>query len=83
MRLLSLVRPEEAIPERWLDVLDDSLKPLGGSGGGRFRDRVVRGDGCVVDVALLQGCSNVGGTGGAATPVLSLAKGRGIVRERA
>lgn len=80
-RLLSLVTPGEAIPERWLDVLDDSLKPPGGNGGGRFRDRVVRGDGCVVDVALLQGCPNVGGTGGAATPVLSLAKGHGIVRE--
>jgi asparagine synthase (glutamine-hydrolysing) len=46
-------RPEEAIPERWLDLLDESIRHRGPDGQGRFRDRAVRGDGCVVDVALV------------------------------
>ncbi len=43
----------EAIPEAWLDVLDDSIKHRGPDGQGRFRDRAVRADGTVVDVALV------------------------------
>lgn len=43
----------ESIPETWLDILDDSIKHRGPDGQGRFRDRVVRADGSVVDVALV------------------------------
>jgi len=43
----------EAIPEAWLDVLDESIKHRGPDGCGRFRQRVVRADGTVVDVALV------------------------------
>jgi asparagine synthase (glutamine-hydrolysing) len=45
--------PEVAIPEVWLDVLDDSIKHRGPDGQGRFRDRVTRADGSVVDVAFV------------------------------
>src|SRR5512141_94020 len=45
--------PEVAIPESWLDILDDSIKHRGPDGQGRFRDRAVRADGTVVDVALV------------------------------
>jgi asparagine synthase (glutamine-hydrolysing) len=45
--------PLESIPESWLDVLDDSIKHRGPDGEGRFRDRAVREDGTVVDVALV------------------------------
>src|SRR5258705_168898 len=42
-----------AIPEAWLDILDESIRHRGPDGQGRFRDRVVRSDGAVVDVALV------------------------------
>lgn len=45
--------PLEAIPESWLDILDDSIKHRGPDGAGRFRDRAVRPDGAVVDIALV------------------------------
>jgi asparagine synthase (glutamine-hydrolysing) len=45
--------PEVAIPEAWLDILDESIKHRGPDGAGRFRDRAVRADGSVVDVALV------------------------------
>ncbi len=45
--------PEEAIPKAWLDVLDESIRHRGPDGAGRFRDRVTRADGRVVDVALV------------------------------
>ena len=43
----------DAIPEAWLDILDDSIKHRGPDGQGRFRQRVTRPDGAVVDVALV------------------------------
>jgi asparagine synthase (glutamine-hydrolysing) len=43
----------EVIPEAWLDTLDESIKHRGPDGAGRFRDRVRREDGSVVDVALV------------------------------
>lgn len=43
----------EAIPEAWLDILDESIKHRGPDGAGRFRDRATRPDGTVVDVALV------------------------------
>ncbi|MGD1916351.1 MAG: asparagine synthetase B family protein [Phycisphaerales bacterium] len=45
--------PLEAIPEAWLDVLDDGIKHRGPDGQGRFRDRATRPDGSVVDVAFV------------------------------
>ncbi len=45
--------PEIAIPEGWLDILDDSIRHRGPDGQGRFRDRAVRPDGTIVDVALV------------------------------
>lgn len=45
--------PLQAIPEEWLDILDESIKHRGPDGQGRFRDRAVREDGTVVDVALV------------------------------
>ena len=43
----------DAIPEHWLDTLDDAIKHRGPDGEGRFRDRATREDGSVVDVALI------------------------------
>ncbi len=48
-----LLPPREAIPEAWLDILDESIKHRGPDGQGRFRDRAIRPDGKVVDVALV------------------------------
>lgn len=45
--------PLAAIPEEWLDFLDESIKHRGPDGQGRFRDRAVREDGTVVDIALV------------------------------
>ena len=45
--------PLEAIPEAWLDILDESIKHRGPDGQGRFRDRAVREDGTIVDIALV------------------------------
>lgn len=43
----------DAIPEAWLDTLDESIKHRGPDGAGRFRDRATRDDGVIVDVALV------------------------------
>lgn len=43
----------ESIPESWLDILDESIKHRGPDGQGRFRDRAIREDGTIVDVALV------------------------------
>jgi len=43
----------EAIPESWLEILDESIKHRGPDGQGRFRDRVTREDGTIVDIALV------------------------------
>jgi len=45
--------PHAAIPEHWLDVLDESVRHRGPDGQGRFRDRVTRPDGATLDVALV------------------------------
>lgn len=44
---------DQSIPELWLNVIDDAIKHRGPDGHGRFRDRTMRADGCVVDVALV------------------------------
>ncbi len=43
----------QSIPESLLNVLDDSIRHRGPDGAGRFRDRAVRTDGRVVDVAMV------------------------------
>ena len=48
-----VLAPERAIPEAWLDIIDESIKHRGPDGHGRFRDRAVRPDGSIVDVALV------------------------------
>ncbi len=45
--------PEVAIPESWLDILDESVKHRGPDGHGRFRDRALRPDGSTVDIAFV------------------------------
>lgn len=45
--------PLDAIPEHWLDLLDDSIKHRGPDGAARFRDRATRPDGAIVDIALV------------------------------
>lgn len=45
--------PLEAIPEAWLDILDEGVKHRGPDGQGRFRDRATRPDGTIVDVAFV------------------------------
>lgn len=45
--------PLEAIPEAWLDVLDEGIRHRGPDGQGRFRDRATRPDGTMVDVAFV------------------------------
>lgn len=41
------------IPESWLDALDEHIKWRGPDGAGRFRDRVIRPDGSIIEVALV------------------------------
>lgn len=53
-RELALRTPHAgSIPEEWLNILDDSIRHRGPDGQGRFRDRALRADGCVVDVAFV------------------------------
>ncbi|RMH12278.1 MAG: asparagine synthase (glutamine-hydrolyzing) [Planctomycetota bacterium] len=44
---------QKSISEACLDILDDSIKHRGPDGAGRIRDRAIRPDGTVVDVALV------------------------------
>ncbi|MBX3387640.1 MAG: asparagine synthase (glutamine-hydrolyzing) [Phycisphaeraceae bacterium] len=71
--------PVRAIPEAWLDVIDDAVKHRGPDGRGRFRDRLLRPDGSVVDVALVHRRLSILDHAGGHQPMLSLGKGRGVV----
>ena len=44
---------EALVPQRWLEVLDRAIAHRGPDGYGVFRDRAVRRDGTVADVALV------------------------------
>lgn len=61
----------DSIPESWLDLLDDSIKHRGPDGQGRFRDRVLRADGCTVDVALIHRRLSILDHKGGAQPMIS------------
>lgn len=63
--------PFDAIPEKWLDLLDDSIRHRGPDGQGRFRDRAIRSDGTVVDVALVHRRLSIIDHGGGAQPMVS------------
>ncbi|HYD00491.1 MAG TPA: asparagine synthase (glutamine-hydrolyzing) [Phycisphaerales bacterium] len=63
--------PFDAIPEAWLDVVDQSVRHRGPDGQGRFRDRAVRADGTVVDVALVHRRLSIIDHGGGAQPMVS------------
>lgn len=71
--------PIQAIPESWLDVLDDSIRHRGPDGFGRFRDRSVRPDGPVIDVALVHRRLSILDHAGGHQPMLSLGKGQGAM----
>lgn len=60
----------EAIPESWLDILDESIKHRGPDGCGRFRQRVMRADGTTVDVALVHRRLSIIDHGGGAQPMV-------------
>lgn len=62
--------PLEAIPEAWLDILDDSIKHRGPDGQGRFRDRAIRDDGTIVDVALVHRRLSIIDHGGGSQPMV-------------
>ncbi len=71
-RSAALARPvEAAIPESWLDALDASIRTRGPDGHGRFRDRAVRADGAVVDVALVHRRLSIIDHKGGAQPMVS------------
>jgi asparagine synthase (glutamine-hydrolysing) len=42
-----------AIPDKWLDIIDDAVQHRGPDGHGRFQDRFLRADGTTIDVALV------------------------------
>lgn len=71
--------PTQAIPERWLDVLDEAVLHRGPDGQGRFRDRAVRADGCVVDVALVHRRLSILDHAGGMQPMVSVEKERGVI----
>lgn len=69
----ALIRPmNEAIPESWLEVLDRSIRHRGPDGQGRFRDRAVRADGSVVDVALVHRRLSIIDHAGGGQPMVSV-----------
>ncbi|HMN41554.1 MAG TPA: asparagine synthase (glutamine-hydrolyzing) [Phycisphaerales bacterium] len=76
-RDLALRTPHaQSIPEEWLDILDDAVKHRGPDGQGRFRDRAIRADGCVVDVAFVhRRLSIIDHAGGHQPMVLQVPKG--------
>lgn len=45
--------PPWIIPESWLDAIDENIAWRGPDGAGRFRDRVIKPDGTIVEVALV------------------------------
>jgi asparagine synthase (glutamine-hydrolysing) len=72
--------PQVAIPELWLDILDESIRHRGPDGAGRFRDRTVRGDGATVDIALVhRRMAIIDPAGGAQPMVAAPTGGQGLV----
>jgi len=63
--------PDEAVPEDWLDELEPSVAWRGPDGSGRFRDRTVRPDGTVVDLAMVHYRLAIVDLDGGAQPMVS------------
>lgn len=59
-----------AIPEAWIDLLDESIRHRGPDGAGRFRHRATRPDGTVVDVALVHRRLSIIDHAGGAQPMV-------------
>jgi asparagine synthase (glutamine-hydrolysing) len=72
-----------AIPEVWLEIIDGSIRHRGPDGQGRFRDRVVRPDGAVVDVALVHRRLSIIDHAGGGQPMVSVRGGQGAAGEGA
>ncbi|MBY0311780.1 MAG: asparagine synthase (glutamine-hydrolyzing) [Phycisphaerales bacterium] len=62
---------EQSISETWLDIIDASIKHRGPDGQGRFRDRAIRPDGCVVDIALVHRRLSIIDPTGGSQPMVS------------
>ncbi|MFN7021529.1 MAG: asparagine synthetase B family protein [Phycisphaerales bacterium] len=78
-RELALRTPHaRSIPGNWLDILDESIKHRGPDGHGRFRDRAVRTDGSVVDVALVHRRLSIIDHAGGAQPMIHDQRGAGL-----
>ncbi len=45
--------PDARLPDEWLEILDEAIRPRGPDDAGRFRDRVELSNGVVADVALV------------------------------
>lgn len=63
--------PDQAIPEPWLDLIDEAIKHRGPDGKGRFRDRVIRSDGATLDVALVHRRMSIVDLAGGGQPMVS------------
>lgn len=62
--------PLDAIPESWLDTLDDAIAHRGPDGQGRFRDRSTRPDGSIADIALVHRRLSILDHAGGAQPMI-------------
>lgn len=62
--------PERAIPESWLDTLDDAVRHRGPDGQGRFRDRATSAQGSTLDVAFVHRRLSILDHPGGAQPML-------------
>jgi asparagine synthase (glutamine-hydrolysing) len=72
--ILRVTKPGEAyepIPESWLDALDAGIAWRGPDGAGRFRDRVTKPDGTIVEVALVHRRLSIIDHEGGAQPMVS------------
>lgn len=77
---LALQTPHgHSIPERWLDLLDRGIIHRGPDGRGRYRDRAIRADGSVVDVALVHRRLSILDHAGGHQPMLSLGLRQGVL----
>lgn len=70
MRVGAIVSPEVAIPERWLDVLDGTIRRRGPDGHGRWRTRAPGPDGKVAHVALVHRRLSILDEAGGAQPMV-------------
>ncbi len=63
--------PQRAIPEPWLDTLEDAIRHRGPDGRGRFRERATAPDGHLIDIALVHRRLSIIDHGGGGQPMVS------------